>query len=162
MSLEDIKRRAEEVARKAKSELASAESDVNAQVNEAYSFLKEGGVDTNSIKINFENNTFQLSGTVESGADMEILQTVVTNSGSSSAIVNNVELEDFTPKNILMTVKTRGSNLNARAGAGTDNEIVGKFANGSQVNLVKKIEKDWYLVRNNEVEGYCHTNFLTV
>jgi len=162
MSLEDIKRKAEEVARNAKAELANAKSEVDAQVNEAYGFLKEGGVDTDSININFENNTFQLSGTVESGKDMELLHSVVTNSGSSSAIVNNVELEDFTPKNILMTVKTRGSNLNVRAGAGTDNEIVGKFANGSQVSLVKKIQEDWYLVRNNEVEGYCHTNFLTV
>jgi uncharacterized protein YgiM (DUF1202 family) len=162
MSLDDIKRQAQESANRARAELNKAESTVDTQVNEAYEFLQSGGVNTQSITVNFENNSFHLTGTVETGEEMQILNDVVTNSGSSSPILNNVELEDFTAKNILMTVKTRGSNLNARAGAGTDNKIVGKFSNESQVNLVKKSQKDWYLVRNNEVEGYCHTNFLTV
>ena len=162
MSLEDIKRKAMDSANRAKAELHNAESANDSQVKDAFDFLQAGGVNTAGINVNFENNEFQLNGTVETGEEMETLNSVLTNSGSSSTIVNTVELEDFTAKNIVMTVKTKGSNLNARAGAGTDNEIVGKFANGSQVNLVKKIQKDWYLVRNNEVEGYCHTNFLTV
>jgi uncharacterized protein YgiM (DUF1202 family) len=162
MSLDDIKNQAQESANRARAELNKAESTVDTQVNEAYGFLKSGGVNTQCITIKSENNSFHLSGTVETGEEMKTLNDVVTNSGSSSPILNNVELEDFTAKNILMTVKTRGSNLSARAGAGTDNEIVGKFANGSQVNLVKKNKKNWYLVRNNEVEGYCHTNFLSL
>lgn len=161
MSLDDIRRKAEEKANEARANLSRDENVVNTEITKSYEFLQSKGVDTTSINIGFENNTFKLNGTVETGEKLEVLNTAVENSGSENPIVNNVELEDFTNKNIVLTVKTKGSNLNARAGAGTDNEIVGKFANGSQVNLVKKIEKDWYLVRNNEVEGYCHTNFLT-
>lgn len=161
MSLEDIRRKAEEAARQAKESLTKDENVINAEITESYKFLQDNGVETSSISIDFENNTFTLNGTVETGEQLETLTSVITNSGSENPIVNNVELEDFTAKNIMLTVKTKGSNLNVRAGAGTDNEIVGKFSNGAQVNLIKKIQQDWYLVRNNEVEGYCHTNFLT-
>ena len=67
MSLEDIKRQAEESARRARAELSKAESTVDTQVNDAYGFLKAGGVNTDAINVNFENNTFQLTGTVEEG-----------------------------------------------------------------------------------------------
>ncbi|MEN8929382.1 MAG: SH3 domain-containing protein [Flavobacteriales bacterium] len=162
MNLDDIRKKAEDFANRARTELNRAESTNEAQVKDAFDFLQAGGVNTAGINVNFENNEFQLSGTVETGEEMETLKGVLTNSGSSSNIVSNVELEDFTAKNVIMTVKTKGSNLNVRAGAGTENDIVGKFANGSQVHLVKKIQKDWYLVRNSEVEGYAHTNFLTI
>lgn len=160
MSLEDIRRKAEEAARQAKDNLTKDENVIQAEITESYKFLQDNGVDTSSISIDFENNTFTLNGTVETGEELENLTTVITNSGSENPIVNNVDLEDFTAKNIMLTVKTKGSNLNVRAGAGTDNEIVGKFPNGAEVNLIKKIQQDWYLVRKNEVEGYCHTNFL--
>ena len=161
MSLEDIQRKAEEAARNAQANFNEAKNEVESQVNEAHGFIQAGGVDTSAINIQFENNSFNLAGTVETGEQLAKLHDVVTNSGSESTIINNVELEDFTPKNIIMKVKTKGSNLNVRAGAGTDNDIVGKFANGSEVQLVKKVQEDWYLMRNAETEGYCHTNFLS-
>lgn len=161
MSLEDIQRKAEEAARKAQENFNNAANEVNSQINDAHSFIQAGGVDTSAINIQFENNTFNLAGTVETGEQLTKLNEVVTNSESESTIINNVELEDFTPKNITMKVKTKGSNLNVRAGAGTDNEIVGKFANGTDVQLVKKVQEDWYLMRNGETEGYCHTNYLS-
>lgn len=161
MSLEDIRRKAEEAARKAQANLKRDEHVVNTEIEQSYNFLQERGVDTTSINIDFENNTFKLNGTVETGEKLQMLNEAVENSGSENPIINNVELEDFTPKNITMKVKTKGSNLNVRAGAGTDNEIVGKFPNGTEVQLVKKVQQDWYLMRNGETEGYCHTNYLS-
>ena len=161
MSLEDIRRKAEEAARQAQENLSRNENVVNTEIEQSYSFLQQNGVDTTSINIDFENNTFKLNGTVETGEGLTKLNEVIANSGSENPIINNVELEDFTPKNIVMRVKTKGSNLNVRSGAGTDNEIVGKFANGSEVQLVKRVQEDWYLMRNGEIEGYCHTNYLS-
>ena len=97
MSLEDIQRKAAEAARNAQANLNSDESVVNSQ-----------------IEIQYDNNTFHLGGTVETGEQLQKLAEVTTNSGSSSAIVNNVELEDLTPRNIMMKVVTKGSNLNVR------------------------------------------------
>ncbi len=161
MSLEDIRRKAEAAARDAQANLSRDENVVNTEIEQSYKFLQEKGVDTTSINIGFEDNTFKLNGTVETGEKLQTLNQAVENSGSENPIINNVELEDFTPKNITMKVKTKGSNLNVRAGAGTENDIVGKFANGTEVQLVKKVQEDWYLMRNGETEGYCHTNFLT-
>ena len=136
------------------------DNNKQSEIDSAIQFLNVAGANTQSIIVDFENNSFTLNGTVESGEELLKLNEVIANSGSHRPINNNVALEDFSAKNILLTVSTRGSNLNVRAGAGTDNEIVGKFANGSQVNLVNKTQSDWYKVRNNEVEGFCHTNFL--
>ncbi len=160
MSLEDIQRKAAEAARNAQANLNNAESEVNSQIAEAQNFIQARGVDTSRMEFQFENNTFHLGGTVETGEQLQKLAEVTTNSGSTSAIVNNVELEDLTPRNIMMKVVTKGSNLNVRGGAGTDHDVVGKFPNGSQVQIVKKPQSDWYHVKSNDVEGYCHTNFL--
>jgi len=160
MSLEDIKRRAAEAAKKAQANLSRDQNVVNSEIEQSYKFLQEKGVDTTSINIDFENNSFKLNGTVETGEKLEALNKAVENSGSENPIINNVELEDLTPKNIMLKVVTKGSNLNVRGGAGTDHDIVGKFPNGSEVQVIKKPQSDWYHVKSNDVEGYCHTNFL--
>lgn len=150
----------DELKRKAVEKLNAIETNAQSEIDSAYNFLNEAGANTQSINIGFANNSFILSGTVETGEDLTQLNEIIENSGSERTIENNVKLEDFTAKNILLSVVTKGSNLNIRGGAGTNNSIVGKFANGTQVILIKKIKIDWYLVRSNEVEGYCHTNFL--
>ncbi|MFB1002727.1 MAG: SH3 domain-containing protein [Bacteroidia bacterium] len=57
-------------------------------------------------------------------------------------------------------VATRGTNLNCRKDPDIKSEIVGKFANGSEVSLVEKHSDKWHLVKNAEVSGYCHTDWL--
>lgn len=150
----------DELKRKAVEKLNFIETNAQAEINSAYNFLNEAGANTHSINIDFENTTFILSGTVETGEELSQLNEILANSGSERPIENTVTLEDFTAKNILLRVVTKGSNLNIRGGAGTNNSIVGKFANGIEVTLIKKIKIDWYLVRSNDIEGYCHTNFL--
>ena len=131
-----------------------------AEINNAYNFLREAGVKTDAINIDFQSNSFVLNGTVEEGEELSKLSDVVNTSGSDKQIVNKVELKDFSAENVQLTIKTKGSNLNCRAGASGDQEIVGKFANGENVTLVNKTQKDWYKVRNGAIEGYCHTDYL--
>ena len=63
-------------------------------------------------------------------------------------------------KNPSKMITTKGSNLNCRKGPGTDHEIVGKFPKDAIVNLVKKYNATWHVVRTEEVEGFCHTDYL--
>jgi hypothetical protein len=130
------------------------------QINGAYSFLNEGGVNTNTINVNLENNSFILTGTVDEGEQLTQLNEVITNANSETPVVNNVELKDWTADNVKMKVITKGSNLNVRGGASTDHEKVGKFANGIEVSIINKTQKDWYYVTDGETKGYCHTNYL--
>lgn len=130
------------------------------EIDNAYSFLRESGVKTDGINIDFESNSFVLNGTVEEGEELTKLSDVVNTSGSEKKIVNNVNLKDFSEENVQMRVQTKGSNLNCRAGASSDQEIVGKFSNDEQVTLINKTQKDWYKVRNGAIEGYCHTDYL--
>ncbi len=131
-----------------------------AEINGAYNFLREAGVKTDGLNIDFERNSFVLKGTVEEGEELTKLSEVVATSGSDKQIINNVELKDWSAENVLMKVKTRGSNLNVRAGTNSSFEIVGKFANGQDVTLVNKTQKDWYKMRSGGIEGYCHTDYL--
>ena len=57
-------------------------------------------------------------------------------------------------------VATRGTNLNCRKDPDIKSEVVGKFANGSEVSLVEKHSDKWHLVKNADVSGYCHTDWL--
>ena len=69
--------------------------------------------------------------------------------------------EDLTGMNIQMQVITEESNLNVRKGPGTDYEIIGKAAHNSNVQLLKRADEKWYLVRTADgVEGYCSKYYL--
>jgi uncharacterized protein YgiM (DUF1202 family) len=67
---------------------------------------------------------------------------------------------DIPTSGVTYKVATRGTNLNCRKGPDIKSEIVGKFANGSEVSLVAKHSDKWHLVKNAEVSGYCHTDWL--
>ena len=76
-------------------------------------------------------------------------------------MVNLLEIEDLSAKNIKMKVVTKESNLNIRKGPGTNFEIVGKAAHNSTVQLIKRMYNDWYYIRTDAgVEGFCAANFL--
>lgn len=69
--------------------------------------------------------------------------------------------EDLTSKNIQMQVITKASNLNVRKGPGMDYEIAGKAAHNSTVQLIRKADENWYLIRTAEgLEGYCSKSYL--
>lgn len=67
-------------------------------------------------------------------------------------------------------VKTDGSNLNVRSGPGTNYSIVGKFANGTIVDIPFMQPSDigdswWYAYGNDantgkSIEGYVHRDYI--
>ena len=67
---------------------------------------------------------------------------------------------DLSHLNIQYRVATKSSNLNCRKGPGTDQDIVGKFPKDAIVTLVKRHNATYNMVRNGEVEGFCHTDYL--
>lgn len=136
----------------------SAEAEKKTAIEHSYNYFKDGGVNTEKLVIDKQNNDFIVSGTVEDWEQLERVNNLIEKSDAS--VNAQIELEDLTIKNVWMNVKTKGSNLNVRAGAGTDFDIVGKLSNGSRINVVRKQQADWYEVTNGEVTGFCHTNFL--
>jgi hypothetical protein len=131
------------------------------QVNDYTALLQKSGVAVNNLKVANANGQLTVSGTV---ADMQSAEKAVaalkTQPGVNS-VVNLLEMEDLTAKNIKMKVATNESNLNVRKGPGTDYEIIGKAAHNSVVQLIKRMYNDWYYVRTESgVEGFCSKNYL--
>jgi hypothetical protein len=61
-----------------------------------------------------------------------------------------------------LKVTTAHSNLNIRAGAGTDEKIVGKAARGEVVTLVRKENDQWWYIKTDDgEEGYSFTQYLS-
>ncbi len=78
-----------------------------------------------------------------------------------ASLNNNITVADLSDLGIRYTVNTNSSNLNCRKGPSTDQDIVGKFPKGAVVNLVQRHNATWHKVRNEEIEGYCHTDYLS-
>lgn len=136
----------------------AAEAERKTAIEHSYNYFQEGGVDVSKLIIDKIDNTFTVNGTVEDWKQLEKVNELIE--ASNADVESTVELEDLTIKNIWMNVTTKGSNLNVRAGAGTNFDIVGKLANGTRINVVRKHQEDWFEVTNGEVTGYCHTNYL--
>ena len=129
-------------------------------VNPLYNALKGANLDIYNMQVVNDNGTVTLTGEVEDGRIIDEANTFLNDQPGVQSIDNKLTIADISAKNIVLKVTTRGSNLNVRKGAGTDNEIVGKFPNGTEVTLVKRINKDWGVVRNADLEGYCHMDYL--
>ncbi len=134
------------------------DAHVREEIERSVNYFEQGGVNTDGLDINKENDAFRVTGTVGDWEQLGKLNSLIE--AADTNVVNEVELEDWTAKNVQLKVVTKGSNLNVRSGAGTDNDVVGKFANGANVTLVKKVAADWYEVQDENVKGYCHTNYL--
>lgn len=60
-----------------------------------------------------------------------------------------------------LKVTTNRSNLNIRAGAGTEHTIVGKAARNEVVTLVRKENDQWWVIKTDDgEEGYSYTQYL--
>lgn len=59
-----------------------------------------------------------------------------------------------------MTVKTRGSALNIRSEANTHCPVLGAIPNKSKVNVLQKVNAEWYKVEFNGIIGFCSANYL--
>jgi hypothetical protein len=129
-------------------------------VNPLYNALKGANLDIHNLQVVNTNGSVTLTGEVEDGRVIDEATSFLNNQPGVQTIDNKLTIADISAKNIVLKVTTRGSNLNVRKGPSTKNEIVGKYPNGTEVTLVKRINKDWAVVRNNELEGYCHMDYL--
>lgn len=132
------------------------------QVNNYSAVLQQAGVTVSNLKVANQNGKLTVSGTVSDTQTAEKAIAALKTQPGISSVVNLLEMEDLTAKNIKMKVSTRESNLNIRQGPGTNYEIVGKAAHNSTVQLIKRMYNDWYYIKTDTgIEGFCAEDYLT-
>jgi len=130
------------------------------EINPIYEALKTADLGVDNLQVANNNGTARVSGTVQNGEAIAKVEEFVKSQTGVTGFENAIEIADVSDLNIRYTVATNSSNLNVRKGAGTDFDIVGKFPKGTEVTLVKRINNTWFIVRTEELEGYCHTDYL--
>lgn len=135
---------------------------VNQQlVNDYSAVLKQSGIAIANLKAVNNSGELTVSGTLPDMETAEKAVSVLKNQPGINGVVNLLEMEDLTAKNIRMLVATKESNLNIRKGPGTDFEIVGKAAHNSQVQLIKRMYNNWYYIKTDSgIVGFCAASFL--
>ncbi len=132
------------------------------QVSDYTAVLTQAGVTVQNLKVANANGQLTVSGTVQDMQAAEKAVAVFKTQPGVHSVVNLLEMEDLTAKNIKMKVSTKESNLNVRQGPGTDFDIVGKAAHNSTVQLIKRMYNDWYFIKTDSgIEGFCSKSFLT-
>ena len=131
------------------------------QQNNYNTILQQSGVTIQNIKIQDVAGTLTIAGSVQDMQTAEKAIAILRAQMGVVAVINLLEIEDLTSKNIRLKVITKSSNLNIRKGPGTEFEIIGKAAHNSFVQLIKRMYNDWYYVRTEEgIEGFSSANFL--
>jgi hypothetical protein len=135
---------------------------VNQQEQNDYSAkLQAAGVSVQNLRVQSGNGVLTIVGTVPDTATAEKAVAALQGQPGISQVINLLEIEDMSAKNIKMKIATQESNLNIRKGPGTNYDVVGKAAHGSAVQLIKKMYNNWYYIRTDSgVEGFCAANFL--
>ncbi|HEY0056754.1 MAG TPA: SH3 domain-containing protein [Pedobacter sp.] len=131
------------------------------QVNNYTTILQNAGISVQNLKAANANGQLTISGTVQDAQTAEKVVSALKTQPGVHSVVNLLEMEDLTAKNIKMKVATNESNLNIRQGPGTDYDIVGKAAHHSTVQLIKRMYNDWYYIKTDKgIEGFCSKNYL--
>lgn len=131
------------------------------QVNDYTAILQKAGVSVQNLKVSNANGQLTVAGTVTDMQAAEKAVDVLKTQPGVHSVVNLLEMEDLTAKNIKMKVATKESNLNIRKGPGTEFDIVGKAAHDSTVQLIKRMYNDWYYIKSDSgIEGFCSRNYL--
>jgi arginine deiminase len=135
---------------------------VNQEQHDSYdAILKKAGINVQNLKVDNANGVLTVAGTVSDLATGDKAVAALKTQPGVTNVVNLLEIEDLTAKNIHMLVNTVNSNLNVRKGPGTDYEIVGKAAHHSKVQLLKRMYNNWFYIKTDGgVEGFCAANFL--
>ncbi|MFT5723050.1 MAG: hypothetical protein ACI9JN_000155 [Bacteroidia bacterium] len=139
--------------------------DKTEKVNPLYAKLDQAGFGIKNMQLLNKGGNVTVSGTVDDGAILEQINEFLSSLPSITNVSNDIEVGDISAQGQKCKVMTKGSNLNARAGASTTDDIVGRFAKDAEVLLVRRYNATWHQVRgvgiqDKEVEGYCHTDYL--
>jgi uncharacterized protein YgiM (DUF1202 family) len=124
--------------------------------------LTAAGIKIPNLGCSMEKGVLSITGTVPDTATADAAVAVLKKAPGVTEVKNYLEMEDLKPKNIFMKVVTKSSNLNIRKGPGTQYDIVGKAAHGSNVQLIKKMTDGWFYIKATDgTEGFCSAEYLT-
>ena len=131
------------------------------QQNDYNTALISAGVSLQDLRAQNDAGILTIFGNVTDQATAEKAVAALKTQPGVKDVVNLLEIEDLTAKNVKMRIATQQSNLNIRKGPGTEYDIVGKAAHGTSVQLIKRMFNNWYYIKtDSEIEGFCAANFL--
>lgn len=134
-------------------------------INPMFNLLKNSGLSIENLDVSQNGGDVTINGTVDNGAIIEKAVEMVKSQAGITNVYSKIDIADLSHLNLKYTVNTQSSNLNVRSGASTDTDVLGKFAKDTQVQLIKKQNDTWFLVKGQsidgqEIEGFCHTDYL--
>ena len=138
----------------------SKDNGAKSSKNPLLASLKSAGFDITNLEVDNDEGVVILNGIVENGSGLENMVNFLRRTPGVKKVVNKIKIEDLGDKNIKYRVETKVKFLNVRKGPSTDFQIKGKFATGEEVVLVKMVNEHWYKVKGEQMQGYCHTDFL--
>lgn len=131
------------------------------EINPLHGYLTQAGLPVENLQVIEKDGNVTVTGVSQTGEAVAKVTELLTIKGIAAAsISNNISIADLTSLNLQYKVATNSSNLNCRKGPITDNEIVCKFPKGAVVTLTQKYNYTWHKVKNDEIEGFCHTDYL--
>jgi hypothetical protein len=131
------------------------------EINPLHGYLTQAGLPVENLQVIEKDGNVTVTGVSQTGEAVAKVTELLTIKGIAAAsISNNISIADLTSLNLQYKVATNSSNLNCRKGPITDNEIVCKFPKGAVVTLTQKYNDTWHKVKNDEIEGFCHTDYL--
>jgi uncharacterized protein YgiM (DUF1202 family) len=131
------------------------------QQNDYNTALISAGVTVQDLRAQNDAGILTIFGNVTDQATAEKAVTALKTQPGVKDVVNLLEIEDLTAKNVKMKIATQQSNLNIRKGPGTEYDIVGKAAHRTSVQLIKRMFNNWYYIKTDSgIEGFCAANFL--
>ncbi|MBT8326845.1 MAG: SH3 domain-containing protein [Bacteroidia bacterium] len=133
--------------------------ETSEEINPLHKILTDANLGIENLQVVNANGTVTVTGSAQEGEAIEKVNELLAANGVLS-VTNNLGVADLSHLGVKYRVATNSSNLNCRKGPSTDNEIVGKFPKDAIVQLVKKHNATWHMVRNDEIEGFCHTDYL--
>lgn len=135
-------------------------NEVSEETNPMFNVIKNANLAIENLEVDHNGGEVIVNGSVEDGSILEEVNGILAMDNRVNSFDNRISIADVSHLGIQYKVATKHSNLNCRKGPGTNFDIVGKFKKDAVVNLVKRENKTWHLVRGEDVQGYCHTDYL--
>ena len=122
-----------------------------------------GSEQVSNLQVREQDGVLYIDGTAPSGMAKDSLwakYSEIDPNFSGGDVVMNINVASDTSGTTAKVI-TDSSNLNIRKGPGTDQQIVGKAANGEEVTVVSRTNDQWWLVRSKDgEEGYAYAQYL--
>ncbi len=131
------------------------------EINPLFEIVKNANLGIDNLQVSNEMGKVRVSGTVQNGKVVSEVEELLKGQQGVISFENALDIADVSGSNIKYMVATNSSNLNVRKGPGIDFDIIGKFPNGTTITLVRRINDTWFIVISEQLEGHCHTDYLS-